>query len=60
MVLGFVDRDNRLAGLGPTIHLTGDVTKDMDVIREFYAGMKGVRDKTLHPPRLREEEGPAK
>lgn len=56
VVLGFVDRDNRMAGMGPTIHLTGDMTKDMDVIRDFYAGKKGVRDKVLHPPRLREED----
>lgn len=55
VVLGFVDRENRMAGLGPTIHLTGDVTADMDVIREFYDGKIGVRDKRLHPPRLREE-----
>lgn len=56
VVLGFIDRDNLRAGLGPTIHLTGNVTADMEVIREFYAGMKGVREKQLHPPRLREEE----
>jgi len=56
VVLGFLDRDNRMAGLGPTIHLTGDVKADMDVIREFYAGKKGVRDKNIHLPRLREEE----
>lgn len=55
VVLGFIDRDNRMAGLGPTIHLTGDVVADMDVIREFYDGKVGVRDKQLHPPRLREE-----
>lgn len=60
VVLGYVDRDNRMAGLGPTIHLTGDVTSDMDVIREFYAGKKGVRDKNLHPPRIREEDAAAK
>ena len=59
VVLGYVDRDNRMAGLGPTIHLTGDVTKDMDVIRDFYADKKGVREKKIHPPRLREEDAPA-
>lgn len=58
VVLGYVDRDTRMAGLGPTIHLTGDVRADMDVIREFYAGKRGVRDKRLHPPRLREEDQP--
>lgn len=56
VVLGFIDRDRRLAGLGPTIELTGDVTTDMDVIRDFYAGKKGVRDKVMHPPRLRAED----
>jgi len=58
VVLGFIDRRNRTAGIGPTIHLTGDVGADMDVIREFYAGKVGVRDKNLVPPRLREEDAP--
>lgn len=56
IVMGFIDRDNMRAGLGPTIELTGDVTSDMDRIREFYSGKRGVRDKKLYPPRLREEE----
>lgn len=59
VVLGFVDRGTRTAGVGPTIHLTGDMSADMDRIRAFYAGKRGVRDKKLYPPRLREEDMPA-
>ena len=58
VVLGFIDRRNPTAGIGPTIHLTGDVGADMDVIRAFYAGKVGVRNKNLVPPRLREEDAP--
>src|SRR5699024_7514428 len=58
VVLGFIDRRSRTAGIGPTSHLTGDVGADMDVIRAFYAGKVGVRNKHLVPPRLREEDAP--
>lgn len=56
VVLGYVDRENMMAGIGPTIELSGDVPADMGVIREFYAGKRGVREKKLYPPRLREED----
>ena len=49
-------RTTMTAGLGPTIELTGDMGADMDVIRDFYRGKIGVRAKTLHEPRLREED----
>ena len=55
VVLGFVDSATRTAGLGPTIHLTGDVVADMDQIREFYADKRGIRPGDFTPPRLREE-----
>jgi 1-acyl-sn-glycerol-3-phosphate acyltransferase len=41
VVLGFLDYGNRRIGLGPTITLTGDVQKDLDVIREFYSSVEG-------------------
>ena len=55
IVLGFVDSTTMTAGLGPTIHLTGDVTADMDQVRAFYAGIRGIRPDDFTPPRLREE-----
>ena len=33
--LGFVDGPTRTLGIGPSFHPTGDVTKDMDVVRAF-------------------------
>jgi 1-acyl-sn-glycerol-3-phosphate acyltransferase len=53
--LGYCDAQNKRMGFGPVIHLTGDVTADMDVIREFYADVRGVNPDNATPPRLREE-----
>lgn len=56
VTLGYCDRKTMTAGLGPTIHLTGDVKADMDVIRAFYADKWGVRPERRVVPRLAEEE----
>lgn len=56
LTLGFVDRTTMTSGLGPTIDLTGDVTADMDRIREFYADKAGLRPERRTVPRLREED----
>lgn len=55
VTLGFVDRTSMSTGLGPTLDLTGDVSADMDRIREFYADKAGVRPERRTVPRLREE-----
>jgi 1-acyl-sn-glycerol-3-phosphate acyltransferase len=55
VVCGFVDGVTRTGGLGPVIHLTGDVAADMDRFREFYAGKTGVRAERTGPVRLKEE-----
>jgi 1-acyl-sn-glycerol-3-phosphate acyltransferase len=54
--LGYCDAQNRRMGFGPVIHLTGDMRADMDVIREFYADVRGVRPERATPARLREED----
>lgn len=56
ITLGFVDGPTRSAGLGPTMHLSGDVRADMDVIRAFYADKHGVHPGRGSTPRLREED----
>ncbi|WP_203568259.1 1-acyl-sn-glycerol-3-phosphate acyltransferase [Aestuariimicrobium ganziense] len=56
LVLGYVDSATRTSGLGPTIHLTGDVSSDMDRLREFYADKRGIRADDFTIPRLREED----
>lgn len=57
LTLGYVDRTTKTTGLGPTIELTGDVAKDMDRVRAFYADKAGVRPDRRVEPRLREECG---
>lgn len=58
VTLGFVDRTTKTTGLGPTFELTGEVSRDMDRIREFYADKAGVRPEHRVEPRLREELSP--
>ena len=53
--LGFVDGPTRTLGIGPTFHPTGDVKKDMDFVRAFYADKQGIRPEHRTEPRLREE-----
>ena len=58
VTLGYVDRTTKTTGLGPTIHLTGDVSADMDRIRAFYADKSGRKPEQRVEPRLREELEP--
>jgi 1-acyl-sn-glycerol-3-phosphate acyltransferase len=41
VVLGFLDYGRRIGGFGPAVRLTGDVRRDMDGVRAFYAPMRG-------------------
>lgn len=59
ITLGFVDGPTRTAGLGPTMHLTGDIKADMDAIRAFYADKHGVHPGRGGTVRLREEDAAA-
>jgi len=60
VVPGYLDYDRKCAGLGPPIDLTGDVKKDMDAIRAFYAanGAKGRIPAHVGPILLRDEQAP--
>jgi 1-acyl-sn-glycerol-3-phosphate acyltransferase len=55
IVLGLLDYRTQEAGFGPTLVPTGDVTRDMDQIRAFYAGRTGRRPDHFGPVRLAEE-----
>lgn len=57
VTLGYADRTTMTAGLGPTLHLTGDVVADMDRIREFYSDKAGVNPQLRTEPRFRDEAG---
>lgn len=58
VVPGYLDYGRKRAGLGPAIHLTGDVKKDMDAIRAFYDGIhaRGMIPENVGPVRLRDED----
>ena len=53
--LGFVDGATRTLGIGPSLHPTGDLKQDMDVVRAFYADKHGLRPERRTEPRLRAE-----
>lgn len=41
IVLAFMDYERKLAGLGPVFTPSGDVERDMEEVKRFYAGVKG-------------------
>lgn len=51
----YVDGRNRTSGFGPHLHASGDVSADMDLLREFYADKTGIRADRFLTPQLREE-----
>lgn len=55
IVLAYLDYPNKRAGVGPAFHPTGDVRRDMDRIRAFYADKTGRKPELQGPVRLREE-----
>jgi len=55
IVMAFIDYERRIAGLGPTIYPTGEVTADMDQIRAFYSTIKGKHPDNQGLIALREE-----
>lgn len=57
IVMSFIDADKRVAGIGPTLHPTGEIVADMDQLRSFYSGIKGRHPERQGPILLREELG---
>lgn len=55
VVLGYLDYSRRRGGFGPTVHLTGDIPRDMDRIREFFTDKVGRHPEKFGEMRLREE-----
>ena len=57
VVPGYLDFGRKRAGLGPAIMMTGDVRKDMDALRAFYAEKNptAYAPRDFGPIRLREE-----
>lgn len=56
IVPSYLDFGQKRGGFGPALIVSGDVRKDMQYFREFYASMKGLFPERFGPVRLREEE----
>lgn len=54
--LGYMDFERKVGGFGPMLWPSDDLSRDMDFIRGFYAGMKGKHPKKLSRIRLRQED----
>lgn len=55
VLCGFLDFKRKVGGVGPTVHLTGDIPADMDRIRAIYAPIVGKFPEKTSTIRLREE-----
>jgi 1-acyl-sn-glycerol-3-phosphate acyltransferase len=55
IVPGFLDYSRRRGGFGAAVTATGDVSRDMDLLRSFYADKVGRYPHLWTPPLLREE-----
>jgi 1-acyl-sn-glycerol-3-phosphate acyltransferase len=57
IVLASLDRPTRRITLGPVVMPTGSPVKDMEAVRSFYAGARGIHPHKASAVRLVEEEG---
>lgn len=48
VVMAFLDYERRHGGLGPVLHTSGDIEKDMLVIKDFYKDKRGKRRDLFH------------
>ena len=55
IVMGYLDYPRKRGGFGPELLPTGDVARDMDVVRAFYADKVGKYPDCAGEVRLREE-----
>ncbi len=55
VVCGFLDYSNKVAGLGLSFYLSGNVIEDMDRIREFYKPLAGKYPEKKSQILLKEE-----
>jgi 1-acyl-sn-glycerol-3-phosphate acyltransferase len=53
ILLGYLDYENKLAGFGKVVYLTGDKVKDMNEIREFYKDIKGQNPESFDPDAIK-------
>lgn len=56
IVMSFLDYERKVGGFGEAFRTTGDLAKDMDRIRAFYADKKGKFPERFGSIRLKEED----
>lgn len=49
LALGFLDYPRKRVGIGPTVMPTGDIEKDLEVLRTFYADKVGHHPERMGP-----------
>ena len=53
IMLGYLDYENKVAGFGKPFQLSGNMEKDMGIIREFYKNIKGKHPENFDPETIR-------
>ena len=48
VVMAFLDYGRKHGGLGPVLHISGDIEKDMQIIKDFYKDKRGKRSDLFH------------
>ena len=56
LLLGYLDFPSKTVGTGPLVNLSGDFKKDMDILREYYADIRGDHPELESDIILREEQ----
>ncbi len=56
IVPAYIDRPTKQIGIGAPLFPTGEVRRDMEALRGFYAGKVGIRPDHAGDVRLREED----
>ncbi len=41
ILMAYMDYHSKVSGIGPMLHPTGDIEKDMEIVKAFYAPFKG-------------------
>ncbi len=56
IVPSYLDFGQKRGGFGPALPVSGDLGRDMELLRGFYAPMQGLYPEQFGPVRLREED----
>jgi 1-acyl-sn-glycerol-3-phosphate acyltransferase len=56
VLLTFIDAERKQCGVGPLLELSGDVERDLSLIREFYADKRGIHPEQAGEIRFKSAE----